>query len=148
MPLIQYENDILPTTNTDKPNFVSFLLNWYFLVQLPHLSPKILSSNTVLKGDAKLIAVPISVKIGYSEIREGTKQNWFFCKNFNRYFCLAHRSGPFQWRDTLTPFQLLAKHCIRTGQKMRLDKGTPEIIHIGEDSYPLEDSGIVNVLFF
>ncbi|CAH3022077.1 unnamed protein product, partial [Porites evermanni] len=54
------------------------------------------------------------------------------------------KSGPFQWRDTLTPFQLLAKHCIRTGQKMRLDKGTPEKIHIGDDSYPLEDSGIVN----
>ncbi|XP_073240204.1 myoferlin-like [Porites lutea] len=51
------------------------------------------------------------------------------------------KSGPFQWRDTLTPFQLLAKHCIRTGQKMRLDKGTPEKIHIGDDSYPLEDSG-------
>ena len=62
MPQIQYENVILPTTNTDKPNFVSLLL-WYFWVQLPHLSPKILSSNTVLKRDAKLIVVPISVKI-------------------------------------------------------------------------------------
>ena len=88
MPQIQYENDILPTTNTYKPNFVSFLLNWYFLVQLPHLSPQILSSNTVLKGDAKLIAVPISVKIGYSEIREGTKQNGFFVKILTVIFAL------------------------------------------------------------
>lgn len=72
----------------------------------------------------------------------------FFCKNLNRYFCLAHRSGPFQWRDTLTPFELLVKHCNRIGQKIRLVKGTPEIIHIGEDSDSLEDLGIGNVLFF
>ena len=71
-----------------------------------------------------------------------------FSKNLNRYFYLAHRSGPFQWRDTLTPFELLVKHCNRTGQKIRLVKGTPEIIHIGEDSDSLEDLGIGNVLFF
>ena len=45
------------------------------------------------------------------------------------FFC---RSGPFEWRDTLTPFQLLAKYCALTGKELTLDKGKPEVIIIDE----------------
>ncbi|KAJ7336514.1 hypothetical protein OS493_011724 [Desmophyllum pertusum] len=48
-------------------------------------------------------------------------------------------SGPFQWRDTLTPFQLLAKHCTLTGKELWLDTGKPEIINIGETPYSLSN---------
>jgi len=50
-------------------------------------------------------------------------------------------SGPYKWRDTLTPFQLLAKHCTFTGKELRAgqDTGKPEIINIGETTYSLSD---------
>ncbi|KAL9983678.1 hypothetical protein ACROYT_G005892 [Oculina patagonica] len=47
-------------------------------------------------------------------------------------------SGPFAWRDTLTPFQLLAKYCTLTGKELRLDTRKPEI-NIGETPYTLSD---------
>lgn len=47
-------------------------------------------------------------------------------------------SGPCKWRDTLTPFQLLAQHCTFTGKELSLDKGKPEII-VGETLYSLSD---------
>ncbi len=56
------------------------------------------------------------------------------------------RSGPFAWRDTLTPFQLLAKYCTLTGKELRLDTRKPEII-IGETPYTLSDFGTLMSLF-
>lgn len=60
---------------------------------------------------------------------------------------LLTRSGPCEWRDTLTPFQLLAKHCTFTGKKLWLDIGNPESINIGETSYSLSDFGTLMKLF-
>ncbi len=57
------------------------------------------------------------------------------------------RSGPFAWRDTLTPFQLLAKYCTLTGKELRLDTRKPEIINIDETPYTLSDFGTLMSLF-
>ena len=52
---IYQENFFVPaSTDTDKPNFVSF---WYLLVQLLHTA-KILSLETVAKREAILNPVP------------------------------------------------------------------------------------------
>ena len=71
--------------------------------------------------------------------------------NHSQTYCqimLLTRSGPCKWRDTLTPFQLLAKHCTFTGKKLLVDKGKPQNINIGETSYSLSDFGTVKIKLF
>lgn len=67
-----------------------------------------------------------------------------------RQIILLARSGPYKWRDTLTPFQLLAKHCTFTGKELRAgqDTGKPEIINIGETTYSLSDFGTLVIKLF
>lgn len=71
--------------------------------------------------------------------------------NHSKSFCqimLLTRSGPCKWRDTLTPFQLLAQHCTFTGKELWLDKAKPEVINIGETPYPLSDFGTLMIKLF
>lgn len=56
------------------------------------------------------------------------------------------RSGSFGWRDTLTPFQLLAKYCTLTGKELLLYKGDqPPIIKLDGATHPVRNQGKINI---
>lgn len=56
------------------------------------------------------------------------------------------RPGSFGWRDTLTPFQLLAKYCTLTGKELLLDKGDqPAIINLDGATHPVRNQGKINI---
>ena len=94
---------------------------------------------------ASLLALAKSIL--YYDIFYGMKDTAY---NHAKTYCqiiLLTRSGPCKWRDTLTPFQLLAKHCTFTGKKLWMDTRKPEIINIGETPYCLSDFGTLIKLF-